>query len=110
MSLTPISQYASTAANYPRIASPARNPQPPKAQVQSLASGVVKEANGRSQEADAAAKTSLTVAYDRLGLQSDVGPTANVDVSQQAFRASYEQTSGADSRSQNPGTLFKSSA
>ncbi len=110
MSLTAISQYASTATSYPRIASAPSNRQSPKIQVQSLASGEVQQANGRSQEADAAAKSSLNVAYDRLSLQADVGPAANVDVSQQAYLASYEQNSGTGASSPSPGTLFKSSA
>ena len=110
MSLTPISQYASTAATFLRIRSNVGSPQSPKAQVQSLASGEVLQGSGQSAKTSVSAKGSLNVAYDRLSLQADIGPAAHLDTSLQSFLASYQQNSGAESSSQSSGTLFKSSA
>jgi hypothetical protein len=110
MSLTPITQYASTANTFPRITGSAGASQAPKAPARTLASGQVQQANGVSHSVEAPAKSSLTVAYDRLSRQTDIGAAANDSSPVGSLLASYVQNSNGDASAQSLGTLFKSSA
>jgi hypothetical protein len=110
MSLSPISQYASTASARPWVANIARASQASKAPVQSLASGEIVQADGHSQELNAAAKTPVNVTYDRLSRQSDIGPGGNVNPSLKSFLASYSENSAGGASAQSAGTLFRALA